>query len=753
MLVQAMIMAGGEGVRLRPLTCALPKPLVPLLGEPVMGYALQLLRRHQITDVGATLCFLPRAIRQAFGRGEAYGVKLKYYEETSPMGTAGGMKLAQGHLKNTFVILSGDGISDCDLTAALAFHREKGALATLILRRVHVPLPYGVVITAPDGKITRFVEKPSWSRVFSNLVNTGMYILEPEIFSYIPDTGTPDFGKDIFPALVERGLPVYGWEMASYWCDVGDLRAYLSAQRALLAGETGFPLPPAVHPDARIDPSARLEGACMVGAGTVIGPGAVIRGGVIGRHCVIGPGAVMENVCLWDRATVEEKARLSGCVLCDGAAVRREAEIADGCALGQGAVAGARAHLLPGVKIWPALKAAPDSVLRRSQTGGDSALPQWTAQGAVCDAPEDVCLLCGAYREVLHPRRMLVAHGGNAPLALIAAGEMAQGGVQVLLTETASPLMLPWLVRTLGMDGGAFLTKDRTVRLWDGAGQPLSPRHRAALDAKMRQPSPGGGREAGQVISLTGAEEIYLSRVVPRENHRALYSPVAVFCDRGEIARLAARGLEYMGGRSVRCASVQEAKANSGEVGFLLDEQGALQGIVTDEGALRKEQITLLILSLCQRKQGLYEGPGVPRAAEKLAPLQKADDGGACFAQGMYLLDGLAALFLICDGLKEGPLSALMEGLPPLHTQQKRVACDVEEKGRVLSALCRQTKLSHTLGEGVRIQHDQGCASIVPDEFTGAVKIFSEAESAEFAQELCDFYADQIQRITRGNIP
>ena len=209
-------MAGGEGTRLRPLTCHIPKPLVPLLGEPVMGYSIKLLKENGVRDIGATLWYQPEKIRHAFGGGEGYGVSLRYYEETEPLGTAGSVKMAKDEIKEPFFVLSGDGLTDCDLNDALRFHREKKALATLVLKRVPIPLAFGVVMTDGESRVTRFIEKPGWSRVFSDLVNTGTYILSPEIFDYIPDTGAPDFGKDIFPALLAGGLPVYGYETQGY---------------------------------------------------------------------------------------------------------------------------------------------------------------------------------------------------------------------------------------------------------------------------------------------------------------------------------------------------------------------------------------------------------------------------------------------------------------------------------------------------------------------------------------------------------
>ncbi|MBQ6256683.1 MAG: NDP-sugar synthase, partial [Clostridia bacterium] len=299
MSIQAIIMAGGEGMRLRPLTSHIPKPLVPLLGEPVMGYSVKLLKTYGVRDIGATLWYQPEKIRRAFGSGEGYGVSLRYYEETEPLGTAGSVKMAKDEIKEPFFVLSGDGLTDCDLTDALRFHREKKALATLVLKRVPVPLAFGVVMTDGDSRVTRFIEKPGWSRVFSDLVNTGAYIFSPEIFDYIPDTGAPDFGKDIFPALLAGGLPVYGYETKGYWCDVGDLKTYLQAQRDLLEDVPRLPHAQGVHPDAKLAPSARLEGVCFIGPGASVGPGAVVRDSVIGANCVIGAGAVVEDSCLW----------------------------------------------------------------------------------------------------------------------------------------------------------------------------------------------------------------------------------------------------------------------------------------------------------------------------------------------------------------------------------------------------------------------------------------------------------------------
>ena len=749
MSLQAIIMAGGEGVRLRPFTLYTPKPLCPLLGEPVMGYAIKLLKQHGVSDIGVTLWYQPQKIRRAFHKGERYGVKLKYFEEKEPVGTAGSVKLARKQLTDPFFVLSGDGLTDCDLTEAMRFHKEKKALATLILKRVSIPLPYGVVLTDSDSRVTRFIEKPDWKRVFSDLVNTGVYILEPDIFDYIPDAGTPDFGKDIFPALLSGGLPVYGYETDRYWCDVGDQRAYLQAQADLLQGKVRLPHASGIHENAQLASSAKVEGDCFIGDGAIIGPGAVIRNAVIGSRSYIGPGAVVETSCLWQDTTVQEKARISGSVLCDGTAVRQGAELSDGCALGQRASVGAFALLRPGVKVWPHFRVAPGAVVSQNVTSGDWSAPQWTAGGAVCDTAESACAFCCAYIRVTGANRVIIGHSGGAALETLAAGAFSAAAAEVLIAgETTAP-MLGSLIRSLRLDGGAF-ANGQVLLFLDSSGFPLSAKQTATMDAcVLRQDTPAVFARSAPIRTFQGVEEVYLASVLPPDAARPLFSPLAVFSDNAFLLKRAEAGLRRMGARDARFSSVSEMELRPVETGFLLSPDGKDVTVFTASHTLTQEQKTLLVLALLFQQTGkLYDLPGVPRAAERIAPLALPDHGKECIAQRAAESDGLFSLFLIADALREGPLEALLKSLPETHILAKEIACGVRDKGRILHQLCSQTDLPHTLGEGLCVKHGYGYATIVPDAYRSLVHITSEAVSSEFAQELCDFYSDQIQKIT-----
>ncbi|HOL18079.1 MAG TPA: NDP-sugar synthase, partial [Bacillota bacterium] len=284
--MKAVIMAGGEGSRLRPLTCDKPKPMVPVMNRPLMEYTVELLRLHGLRDIAVTLQYLPEQIKEHFGSGDSFGVNLHYFVEEEPLGTAGSVKNAASFLDETFIVISGDALTDFDLNEALYFHRARGAMATLVLKAVDNPLEYGVVMIDPDGRINRFLEKPGWGEVFSDTVNTGIYILEPEVLSLVEPGKMVDFSKDIFPRLLAQKEPLFGCVLDGFWCDVGDIREYLRAHRQVLEGkvclrlnateqERGIWLEEGVqlHPRAILQPPVYLGSGCSIGAGAQVKDG------------------------------------------------------------------------------------------------------------------------------------------------------------------------------------------------------------------------------------------------------------------------------------------------------------------------------------------------------------------------------------------------------------------------------------------------------------------------------------------------
>src|SRR5205085_2102962 len=238
--VRAVVMAGGEGTRLRPLTSNQPKPMVPIVGKPCMEHIIELLREHGFDEVIITVAFLPQAIRSYFGDGESLGVSIEYSVEESPLGTAGSVRLASDKLGETVLVISGDALCDIDLTKLVEFHREKDAAVTIGLKSVENPLEFGIVVTDEEGRIERFLEKPSWSQVFSDTINTGIYVLEPEVLRHVPTDRPYDFSKELFPLLLEMGRPIYGFSMDGYWQDIGNLDQYRQANFDALEERVGL---------------------------------------------------------------------------------------------------------------------------------------------------------------------------------------------------------------------------------------------------------------------------------------------------------------------------------------------------------------------------------------------------------------------------------------------------------------------------------------------------------------------------------
>jgi mannose-1-phosphate guanylyltransferase / phosphomannomutase len=372
--MKAVIMAGGEGTRLRPLTSNQPKPMVPMVNRPLMEHIVLLLKRHGFEETVVTVQFLASLVRQYFGDGSDLGMSLAYATEESPLGTAGSVKNAEDALDESFLVVSGDALTDIDLEKVAAYHREKGALATVVLSRQPNPLEYGIVIADEEGRIERFLEKPGWGQVFSDTVNTGIYILEPEIFSHIPAETPYDFSKDLFPALLEQGAPIYGYVADGYWCDVGTIEAYHRAHQDVLEGRVdveidGFEIADGVWmgEGAIVDPEAKIEGPVVLGEHAKVEGGAHIREfTVLGNNAVVKSGSFLHRTIVHDNAYIAENTNIRGAVLGRNADVRRGARLEEGVVLGDEGFVGEDAVLQPNVKVYPFKTVEPGAVIARS---------------------------------------------------------------------------------------------------------------------------------------------------------------------------------------------------------------------------------------------------------------------------------------------------------------------------------------------------------------------------------------------------
>ena len=359
--MKAVVMAGGEGNRLRPLTSNQPKPMVPVVGKPCMEHILELLREHGMSEVIVTVAFLPQAIRSYFGEGETLGMQIGYSVEESPLGTAGSVRLTAKQLEETFLVISGDALCDVDLSALIAFHKEKGAAVTIGLKSVENPLEFGIVVTDEEGRVERFLEKPSWGQVFSDTINTGIYVMEPEVLNHVPADRPYDFSKELFPYLLEMGRPLYGFVLDGYWQDIGNLDQFRQANFD------------ALEENVRLNiPGIRIRGNVWLGEGVEIADLEQIEGpAYVGNYCRISPGAIVgSHSVLSNSVTLRERARVTrsvidasthigrsalieGAILGRSCDIRAHVRIHEGVAIGDEVTIGAETVVMPGVRIYP----------------------------------------------------------------------------------------------------------------------------------------------------------------------------------------------------------------------------------------------------------------------------------------------------------------------------------------------------------------------------------------------------------------
>jgi len=354
-------MAGGEGTRLRPLTVNRPKPMVPICNRPVMEYVLELLKRHGVDTVIMTLHYLAEEVVSYFGDGSDFGLQIIYSVEDEPLGTAGSVKKVEEYLDETFLVVSGDALTDFDLGRVLAFHRENNAVATVTLTRVESPLEYGVVITDDNHRIVRFLEKPSWGEVFSDQVNTGIYVLEPEILENLESDRFYDFSKDVFPQLLEKKRPLFGYVAQGYWCDIGDLEHYRKAHQDMFAGRILHEMPGEersrgvwIGTGTEIDPSAHLEYPVVIGRNCRIRAGATVgQFTSIGDNCILEEESSLHRDILWNNVYLGRKSRTSGSIVSRQCTIKSNVTLSDGVVLGENVFVGRGALIFPQVKIWP----------------------------------------------------------------------------------------------------------------------------------------------------------------------------------------------------------------------------------------------------------------------------------------------------------------------------------------------------------------------------------------------------------------
>jgi mannose-1-phosphate guanylyltransferase / phosphomannomutase len=504
--MKAVVMAGGEGSRLRPLTSGVPKPLVPVVGKPVMEHILRLLRTHGITDVVVTLQYLGSAIRDYFGDGSDFGVDITYVVEDSPLGTAGSVKNAQEYLDEPFIVISGDALTDIDLGKVMAYHKEKRASATIVLTSVSNPLEFGVVITNPDGSINRFLEKPSWGEVFSDQVNTGIYVIEPEVLDLLPPATVVDWSGDVFPKMLINKMPLYGYLAPGYWCDIGNIQTYYQANWDALEGRVDVEIPGErrhgnvwVGENVEIGYDVRINGPAYVGNECKLKAGVFINGPVcVGNFSVIDENTKISNSVIWTYSYIGENSRLRQAIVCRHVTIKNNCLLEEGAVIGDEVVVGEGTTIDAGVKIWPDKEIEPGSTVHESIIwAGHYKRGLFSSYGLVglvnIELTPEYCARLGASFAALFPKGSAIgaARDGQRPSRMIKramiAGMMSAGASIIDLSELPIPVV-QYYAREHPISGAVHIqmspldSRSADIRMFDGNGVVLDKKAERKLE-------------------------------------------------------------------------------------------------------------------------------------------------------------------------------------------------------------------------------------------------------------------------------
>lgn len=777
--VRAVIMAGGAGTRLRPLTDTLPKPLVPVAGKPVIFRIIELLARHGIKDAAITTGYLAEMLEEACGEQYA-GVRLTYFREEKPLGTAGGVKNTQPFLDeggaDEFIVISGDAACETDLVAALNFHRVKGADATIVTVSVPSPLEYGVVITDDDGRITQFVEKPSLTQAYSDAANTGIYVLSRKVLDLIPPDTARDFGREVFPQMLASGMKLYSFTDSGYWCDIGDLDAYYSCSMRY----------------------AELEGKLSR------------DGNIVGQNCSLG-GATVRRSIIFDGVTVSSGSVIDGSIICSGVTIGRGVRIAPGCVVGEGCVIGDRATLGSQVRLPAGKKVEAGQNVVEGQPVFSSGGAELLAEGGI-QLTKDACetgllLRLGEAASAAAGSVMQAAPAAGKPVgimrasdspvlaryaSLLAIGATEQGsdvwdfgiGFRALASFAAERFAVPlMLLLEEQSDGGLFIS------MYDSTG--LCPPRTcerafiAALAGQNRKPDPAAS--TAQVKTVTGARELYRAALAgllepfgskkPLEGLVVrLATPDEKKCDTVPAISLLADVLRSAGA-SVACVGEEHPAAEE----FLkltiapdglsisafertkrysceLDGWHVMALLYCDELSKSKGQTVALPCSAPKVLDELAEKSGAVALRYSSQPTDDSEYGARVIAgKQRYQFDALFASVKLCSVSKKSGLKAVCDKIPLFYLVTGDFDTDFVYKTLVMR------KFGMPAGDGVCMEYNvtqvgtpetgttktMAFASrvrMIPKRH-GGFRIIAEADSMEAAKEMLALSKKRISEI------
>jgi len=793
--MKAVIMAGGRGTRLRPLTCYVPKPMVPLLDRPCMEYIIDLLKKHDVRDIAVTVQYMPQVIASHFRDGSDFGVNMQVFEEQVPLGTAGSVKNAEAFLDETFVVISGDGMTDFDLTEIVRFHKEKGSMATVVMTKVDVPLEYGVVMTEEDGKIIRFLEKPSWSEVFSDTVNTGIYVIEPEVLTLFEKDQEFDFSKDLFPLMLERGMPLYGYVAEGYWSDIGNLDQYRQTQFDMLMGLVDVEIRGTeqfprvwVGADVSIEKGAMVHGPSFIGDGASIGADAQIGPyAVVGRETSLGARVVMERSATWSGNHIGSASTMMGATLCSNIQIGSGADICEGAVIGEKSRIGDQVVIRPGIKVWPEKTIGDGTIQSSSLIWGSTVFHSLfdengiTGRANVELIPEMVSRIASSYGSSIKKGAFVAVSCDEYPycmvLKLSAMASLMAAGLQVRDIGVAPVPVARFEIRRSNNVGGLHIRsveedgeRQIVLQFFDADGLPIDKGterkiENAFMQEDFSRPDPRGiGRL--EIISQVG--ERYISEVLEKVRTEVILArrySVLLHCDSQPVRAIMQPILANFGCEvillSTRDRAIGKAVvANGADLGISLDASGQKFEFYTETGELlSRDEVMILQMLIAVKEQSpvvvpvtapsvieeISEqvGARVVRTKTVLRSLLEVDRDNSLQVH----FDGFYSVVSLIQFLAEEQMSlqSIINQLPQFHMKTEMVPCPVRAKGRVMRQLMEDIKGQQLeLIDGIKVLTEEGWALIMPDAEKALFKIVAQGNTPSKVEELVNLYRGKI---------
>lgn len=799
-------MSGGMGTRLRPLTCQLPKPMVPIFNKPVMEYGIELLREHGVEDIAVTLHYLPNKIMEYFNDGEEFNTNIKYYIENEPLGTGGSVKNAQEFLDSTFIVISGDAFTNIDLTKAYEFHREKGSKATLVLKKEPVPLEYGVVITDEYGKIIKFLEKPNWGEVFSDTINTGIYILEPEVLDYYNKGDNFDFSKDLFPRLLRDDIPMYGYIAGEYWCDVGDTSTYIKTHEDIFSSFAkdyliGKELYKGiwVEEGVIIEKGARLHPPIYIGKNSLIKAGANVEPyTVIGNNCVIGKGTSIKKSVLWDNVVIGENCEIRKSVICNKVHIDKRSRLFEGVVIGANVKIDKDTTIKPGVKIWPYKTIDENIIVRDNLVWGEGANKKLFGYRNISGifnqniTPERAVSIGSAFATVMRAEGSYIvgSDGHNLSKSIkssIISGLLSMGSQVIDINDITIPICR-FGIKYFDAQGGIHIstygTDELTIEFMDERGVNIDSNNKRKIENSILigDFNRCAGNKVKDVVNVYNFAEIYVKEgkfYLKNVDKIKNKNPKIIISSPSEnICKLAYKYLVGIG-CNVKKLSYRDGWTIEDMRKRVLDEEGDLGVLYSKDGEsvaltdgfnnIKDEKYYLLTLSLGFKTGELKEAVipyNFPRIAEKVAQqyggkinYSKSNISNMIGTildrniEAQYILnyDGIWATGKIVDYLvgEDIALNTLVQELPEYFYLKKEIPCRWDDKGNILRRLTEERQHGIELIEGVRFLEDKGWAMILPDEEKPIFNLYIEGYEEEYAEELWAIYDKKIKNLIK----